>query len=126
MTPDSILELLKKVPYPGFSRDIVSFGLVKNVTIEDGIVSVQISVQTNDPKVPEQIFNNCHAILDPLPEVKHARIELDVQEPAAQNGVPGAASGAATKNTLPGIKHIIAVASGKVAWASPPSPLIWP
>ena len=113
MTPDSILELLKKVPYPGFSRDIVSFGLVKNVTIEDGIVSVQISVQTNDPKVPEQIFNNCHAILDPLPEVKHARIELDVQEPAAQNGVPGAASGAATKNTLPGIKHIIAVASGK-------------
>ena len=113
MTPESILELLKKVPYPGFSRDIVSFGLVKDVSIEDGIVSVQISVQTNDPKVPQQIFSNCHAILDPVEEIKHARIELDVQEPAAQNGAPGAAGAAAVKNTLPGIKNIIAVASGK-------------
>ena len=75
MTNDSILELLKQVPYPGFSRDIVSFGLVKDVSYEDGIVSVAISVQTNDASVPEQIFKNCHAILDPLPEVKHARIE---------------------------------------------------
>jgi ATP-binding protein involved in chromosome partitioning len=110
MTPDSITELLKQVPYPGFSRDIVSFGLVKNVEVRDGVVTVNISIQTNDPTVPEQIFNNCHAVLDPLPEVKHAKIELDVQAPAAQSGAPG---GPAEKNTIPGIKHIIAVASGK-------------
>ncbi len=110
MTPDSITELLKQVPYPGFSRDIVSFGLVKNVEVDDGVVTVNISIQTNDPTVPEQIFNNCHAVLDPLPEVKHAKIELDVQAPAAQAGAPG---GPAEKNTIPGVKHIIAVASGK-------------
>ena len=98
MTPDSILELLKQVPYPGFSRDIVSFGLVKDVSIDEGIVTVTISVQTNDASVPEQIFKNCHAILDPLPEIKHARIELDVQD---------------VKNTIPGVKNVIAVASGK-------------
>jgi len=110
MTPESITELLKQVPYPGFSRDIVSFGLVKNVEIQNGLVTVNISVQTNDPKVPEQIFNNCHAILDPLPEVKHAKIELDVQAPAAPAGTPG---GQAVKNTIPGVKHVIAIASGK-------------
>ncbi len=110
MTPDSITELLKQVHYPGFSRDIVSFGLVKNVAVDDGVVTVNISIQTNDPKVPEQIFNNCHAVLDPLPEVKHAKIELDVQAPAAQAGAPG---GPAEKNTIPGVKNIIAVASGK-------------
>lgn len=110
MTPDSIKELLKQVPYPGFSRDIVSFGLVKSVEIEDGTVTVNISVQTNDPTVPEQIFNNCHALLDPLPEVKHARVELDVQAPAAQTGGSGDSS---MKNTIPGVKNIIAVASGK-------------
>lgn len=110
MTPDSVKELLKQVPYPGFSRDIVSFGLVKNVEIRDGEVTVNITVQTNDPTVPEQIFNNCHAVLDPLPEVRHARIELDVQAPAAQAGGPGST---AVKNTIPGVKHIIAVASGK-------------
>ena len=110
MSPDSIKELLKKVAYPGFSRDIVSFGLVKDVKIEDGIITVNISVQTSDPKVPEQIFKNCHAILDPLPEVKHAHIEIDVQAPAAQT--PGSGD-TGVKNSIPDIKHIIAVASGK-------------
>ncbi|MEJ6572571.1 MAG: P-loop NTPase [Akkermansiaceae bacterium] len=110
MTPDSILELLKQVPYPGFSRDIVSFGLVKDVKIDNGVVTVNITIETNDPTVPEQIFKNCHAILDLIPEVKHAKIELDVQAPAAQ---PGAPSGAAATNTIPGVKNVIAVASGK-------------
>ncbi|MBT8044203.1 MAG: Mrp/NBP35 family ATP-binding protein, partial [Verrucomicrobiae bacterium] len=110
MTPDSILELLKQVPYPGFSRDIVSFALVKNVEVENGIALVEISVQTNDPKVPEQIFKDCHAVLDPVEGITHAKIELDVQEPAAQPGAPG---DPAIKNKIPGVKNIIAVASGK-------------
>ena len=113
MTPDIILELLKQVPYPGFSRDIVSFGLVKDVTIEDGNVTVQISVQTSDPSVPEQIFKNCHAILDPLDSIKHARIELDVQAPTTQSGTPGSSNTAAVTNKIPGVKNVIAVASGK-------------
>jgi ATP-binding protein involved in chromosome partitioning len=112
MTTDSILELLKQVPYPGFSRDIVSFGLVKDVSFEDGIVSVAISVQTSDASVPEQIFKNCHAILDPLPEVKHARIELDVQEPATQANA-NAAGSSGIINKIPGVKNVIAIASGK-------------
>lgn len=112
MSPDSIRELLKQVPYPGFSRDIVSFGLVKNIEIDNGIVTVNISVQTNDPSVPEQIFHNCHSVLDPIPEIKSARIELDVQAPAAQSGPPGA-PGEPAKNTIPGVQNIIAIASGK-------------
>ena len=110
MTVDSVTELLKQVSYPGFSRDIVSFGLVKNIEVEDGTVTVDISVQTSDPKVAEKIFNDCHAILDPLPEVKHARVELDVQAPAAQ---AGNSDSTGAKNSIPGIKKIIAVASGK-------------
>lgn len=110
MSPDSILEHLKQVPYPGFSRDIVSFGLVKNIDFENGIATVNITLQTNDPAVPEQIFNNCHAILDPLPEITHARIEIDVQEPPAQASTPGETP---EKITIPGVKNLIAVASGK-------------
>lgn len=109
MTPDSILEALKQVPYPGFSRDIVSFGLVKDVQFENGIATVLISVQTKDPTVPEQIFNNCHAVLDPIPEITHAKIELDVQEPSAHT----ASGEGQEKNSIPGVKNIIAVASGK-------------
>jgi len=108
MTPESISELLKQVPYPGFSRDIVSFGLIKNIQFEDGVVTVNISVQTNDPTVPEQIFKNCHAVLDPIPEIKHAKIELDVQAAPVQSG-----GGEPEKNKIPGVKNVIAIASGK-------------
>jgi ATP-binding protein involved in chromosome partitioning len=106
MTPDFVREALRQVRYPGFSRDIVSFGLVKNITCEPGLTVVQIEVQTSDPKVPEQLFQDCHAVLDPLPDIGHARVEIEVK------GAPAAAGGAA-RATIPGVKRIIAVASGK-------------
>jgi ATP-binding protein involved in chromosome partitioning len=33
MNPEAIREVLSQVKYPGFSRDIVSFGLVKDVRL---------------------------------------------------------------------------------------------
>lgn len=110
MTPESITELLKQVPYPGFSRDIVSFGLVKDIQIEGDIVTIFIGIETNDPNVPKQVFAKCHEVLDPIPEIKHAKIELDVQAPATQVGAP---DGTKVKNSIPGVKKIIAVGSGK-------------
>ncbi|NBP24528.1 MAG: DUF59 domain-containing protein, partial [Proteobacteria bacterium] len=32
----SVMEVLRTVKYPGYSRDIVSFGLVKGVQIDGG------------------------------------------------------------------------------------------
>ena len=34
LTPDAVLAQLRGVKYPGYSRDIVSFGLVKDVQID--------------------------------------------------------------------------------------------
>ncbi|MDP6965799.1 MAG: iron-sulfur cluster assembly protein, partial [Candidatus Marinimicrobia bacterium] len=48
MNEDNVIELLKTVNYPGFSRDIVSFGLVKGVEIEDGGVVVELQVSTGN------------------------------------------------------------------------------
>jgi ATP-binding protein involved in chromosome partitioning len=106
MTPDSIREALRQVRYPGFSRDIVSFGLIKDVTCEPGLTTVRIEVQTRDAKVPEQIFNDCHAVLDTLPDVGHVKVEIDVKDAPA-------AAGSVGKSSIPGVKRIIAVASGK-------------
>ena len=35
MTEKQILELLKTIKYPGFNRDIVSFGMVKETKINE-------------------------------------------------------------------------------------------
>ena len=56
MDKTQILEALKTVTYPGLSRDIVSFGLVKSAEIApDGAVSVEIAVTTSKPEIPEQL-----------------------------------------------------------------------
>lgn len=110
MSPDFIREALRQVRYPGFSRDIVSFGLVKEVRCDPGLTTVRIEIQTRDPKVPEQVFQDCHAVLDALPDVGTVKVEIDVKDaPAAAGGMAGTVG----KSSIPGVKRIIAVASGK-------------
>lgn len=105
----AIREALKQVKYPGFSRDIISFGLVKEVRIGAGETVVRIEVQTRDAKVPEQIFKDCHTVLETLPDLGVVKVEIEVKDaPAADSQAAGVG-----KSSIPGVKHIIAVASGK-------------
>ena len=53
--PEQILEALKKVKFPGLSRDIVSFGFVRDIRVEGGVVSLTIHFQTENPAVGQQI-----------------------------------------------------------------------
>ena len=111
MTEDAVRTALSSVKYPGFSRDIVSFGLVQGISIEDSIVTISLRVQTRDPKIPEEIFKDCHAALDESaggPE--KVKIDIDIQDPPGSPTTPG---GVAGKQSLPGVKKIIAIASGK-------------
>lgn len=111
MTEEAIRTALASVNYPGFSRDIVSFGLVQGVAVEDGVLTLSLRLQTRDPKIPEQIFKDCHAALDELAGgAEKVRIDIDVQDPPGAPNTPG---GVAGKQSLPGVKKIIAVASGK-------------
>ncbi len=59
ISEEQIRDALKAVKYPGFSRDIVSFGLVKSVKIDNGEVKVQLALATNDPNIPAAIKNDC-------------------------------------------------------------------
>ncbi len=109
MTPDSIREALRQVRYPGFSRDIVSFGLVKAIRMDAGETTVSIEVQTRDPKVPEQIFRDCHQILETLPGLGTVKVDIQIKDSPAAAGPAGSVG----KSSIPGVKRIIAVASGK-------------
>ncbi len=109
MTSDFIREALRQVRYPGFSRDIISFGLVKEVLCEPGKVTVKLEIATRDAAVPEKIFQDCHAILDSLPDIGSVKVEIDVKD-APTSASAGSGVG---KSSIPGVKRIIAVASGK-------------
>ena len=87
---DEIRELLKQVRYPGFSRDIVSFGLVKAVEVQGADVTVRIEVATKDSRVPQTIFQECHAVLERIEGIANAKVDIDVKDaPEAAGGVSG-------------------------------------
>jgi ATP-binding protein involved in chromosome partitioning len=109
LSQDTILEALKSVKYPGYSRDIVSFGLVKEVSVANGAVSVTLQLTSPNPEAASQIKTESERLLKNLPGVNHVHVE--VRQPAAGQGAPQ--SPFANQNKVKGVKRIIAVASGK-------------
>ena len=109
LNEDSVKEALQTVKYPGFSRDILSFGLVKGIQVANGAVNVQISLTTGDPEISEQVRTECEKVIKAIDGVEH--VFVDVRRPAG--GATQAASAEKGQNRVVGIGKIIAVASGK-------------
>lgn len=112
LTPELIQAALTTVKYPGFSRDIVSFGLVKNIAITpDNEVTIDLVVESSNADVPRYIYEGVQGVLKHLPGVKHADVNIEHKAPAPKKGVND--DPASWKSSIPGVKHVIAVASGK-------------
>jgi len=110
MTEDEIKNALKAVKYPGYSRDIVSFGLVKQASANQGAVSVLMQLTTGSPEIAQQIKTASEQVLRSLPGVKAVHVEIKTS--TAPQGA-GATSPWQNQSRVPGIKRIVAVASGK-------------
>ncbi len=111
LTDSDLRTALSTVRYPGFSRDILSFGLVKGMRAdEEGNVSVDISLSTNDPNIPRLIHEQALSALQALPGVNQVKLNFDIKDPPqkATNATDGLG-----KSSIPGVNKIIAVASGK-------------
>jgi ATP-binding protein involved in chromosome partitioning len=117
VTSDQIKEHLKQVKYPGFSRDIVSFGIVRSAGFLDGTVKVSLGLSTSDPKTPLQLKQDVERVLRALPGVREILVEIAVapaKTPAAA-APTGAAGGnlAGNAGAPRKIRHAVAIASGK-------------
>jgi len=108
MTSDSIKEILKQVKYPGFSRDIVSFGLVRAAEFADGVAKVSLALTAFDPKIPQHIKTEVDKCLRAQPGVRDTIIEI---APAPAN--PAGAPPPSAPSAPAGVKRSIAIASGK-------------
>jgi ATP-binding protein involved in chromosome partitioning len=112
LSEQEIRDALKAVKYPGYSRDIVSFGLVKHVAAKDGAVSISIELTGGGAEVGQQIKAEAEQILKAVPGVNMVYVEVKQHE-TPQAGTGGAASPWAQQNRVAGIQRIVAVASGK-------------
>jgi len=107
----SVMEVLRTVKYPGYSRDIVSFGLVKGIQIDGGAVGVLLELTSPNPEIGRQIADAAKAALrDQLEGITDAHVQVQVPTPAA---AASANTGVPQRNRMPGVRRVVAVASGK-------------
>ncbi len=107
-----VYEILKTVKYPGYTRDIVSFGLVKSVHIHEQNVEVVVQMTTNQQEVATQLQQAAAEALRVLPGVGTVQVDVRLKD---QGAAPEHTHQQASSNVapLPGVHNILAVASGK-------------
>ncbi|MGB0335173.1 MAG: P-loop NTPase [Opitutales bacterium] len=111
---DQIKEALKSVKFPGFSRDIVSFGLVREVELKDEQALVGIEITTADESIPEKIASDIKTTVGDLDGVSEVKVRMEISKPQQQpNPASGGQPGNANNPAMQQVKYAIAVASGK-------------
>ena len=125
VTEQEILDALAKVTEPESGKDIVSAGLVKGLQIKDGHIGFSIEVDPKRGAELEPMRKLAEEVVYDIKGVISATVVLTAEK--AQGGGAGAPGDNApggpppggpapkigTPDLLPGVKSIVAVASGK-------------
>ena len=102
---DAVTNILKTVNYPGFSRDIVSFGLVKDIKLDSEKIALRLELSAKDPTLPNKLKQSCELAIFKAFSVKP---EVTIALKKAEESGP---SSEATQ--LQKVRFTVAVASGK-------------
>jgi len=113
LTTDVVSEALRQVPYPGLTRDIVSFGMVEHVDVRDGRVDVRLGVHTRDAQALATLQ---HSIQEALRPLGATGVSVRIVPPAPSTALPlraGTPDPWSDQIRLATVRHVIAVGAGK-------------
>jgi ATP-binding protein involved in chromosome partitioning len=107
LNKESVLAKLKEVKYPGFEKDIVTFGFVKEVEVQDENVFVQVEIVSSAKDVGDELKG---AIEHAMRALGAKRADVVVKQPKPPVEKSNSQSG---KNIAPHVKNFVMVSSGK-------------
>ncbi len=106
LTQEAVLNILRTVQDPDLHRDLVSLGMIKDLKIEEGIISFTLELTTPACPMKEKMKNDCLQALSQLEGVADVKINMTANTNAQRNMLQ-------QQQPIPGIQHVIAVSSGK-------------
>jgi ATP-binding protein involved in chromosome partitioning len=106
---EDVSKALQQVPYPGYTTDIVSFGIVKDIRIIHSEVVVTLDLRTADQTLIKELIMNIEKKVKVVPGVQ--TVSVHVLE--SKTAFAAASNPSPVDAFLPTVKHKIAVASGK-------------
>jgi ATP-binding protein involved in chromosome partitioning len=108
VTQDDVLSVLKRIAAPDGRGNVVSAGLVSDIAIDGGTVMFALTTAPQHVRSMESLRGAVEKAVQSIPGVSKAIVALTAERSPGQPA-PQAARGTA----IPGIRHLIAVASGK-------------
>jgi ATP-binding protein involved in chromosome partitioning len=105
LTEQSVLDALRQIEDPDLHKDIVTLGFIKDLKIEGGDVSFRIVLTTPACPVKDQMEGAARELVGRLPGVASVNVRMDAEVPKGR--------GLGDKISVPGVRNIIAVSSGK-------------
>lgn len=111
---EQIKSLLSAVNYPGFNRDIVSFGVVHSVSIQDSRIEITLKFTTPNQMIHNQVKEAISRLIQQeLPGYQLNFKELFIAHTQRPSVAQQAPDPWADRAPIPGVKSVLAVASGK-------------
>ena len=103
-TLDDVRAAIGRVSYPGFKRDVVSLGILRDVVVQAGRVDVSLDLPTAKREVIEALHQAIRSEVGGIPGVT----DVSFVPPSPETAPPRT-----SREPLPGVAKILAVASGK-------------
>ncbi|MGD1212042.1 MAG: Mrp/NBP35 family ATP-binding protein [Candidatus Acidiferrales bacterium] len=101
----AVMEALRGVIDPELQKDLVTLGMVKNIEVNDGIVSLGVTLTTPACPLKDTIERDVRAALAKVPGVRAVELVFDANVPQGRR--------LQDKAPIEGVKNLVAVASGK-------------
>lgn len=105
LTRDIIINALRQVMDPELGRDLVSLGMISEVEVEGARVSCKVMLTTPACPMKSQIRESVRQAIADIPGVEDVTVILEAKVQKSPT-LP-------QQSEIPGVKNIIAVASGK-------------
>lgn len=106
-TIEEIRQALSEVMDPELDQDLVSLGMIKDIQVEGGRVSLTVELTTPACPLKSKIQQDCEAAVGRVAGVEEVLVEMGAKTRGSKSGQED------QEDLLPGVKNVIIVASGK-------------
>jgi len=113
LTNQTVLETLHEIQAPGSPHSLVEAGTIRDLVIEGSTIRLSLAVQVREPSDVQELRSRVETALQAMDEVAEVDLQIQPMMPMASAASQPAPEPETWADKIPGIKRVVAVASGK-------------
>ncbi len=113
LTNQTVLETLHEIRAPGSRHSLVEAGTIRDLVIDGSTIRLSLAVQVREPSDVQELRSRVETALQAMDEVAEVDLQIQPMMPMASAAPQPAPAPETWADKIPGIKRVVAVASGK-------------